>query len=265
MYKLPELALNATDAAALANKQRQVNRKRSFPERVAAAKSAFAGKPASLFGRIREKLKLMSGDLVRCAYCEDSCADEVEHVRPKDFYPERVFDWSNYLFSCGPCNTGKNNNYAVIEASGRIVDLVAHRAQLGVIPPPADTEAFIDPRIEEPLDYLWLDLGRSFRFAVLDESDALKAARAEATIRWLKLNRDMLVEARINAFSGYRDRLAQYVARKAAGDSGDQLQNRIRELKRSPHRTVWLEIKRQRSLLPELDGFFRQAPEALSW
>jgi hypothetical protein len=35
---------------------------------------------------IREGLSVMSRGR-RCHYCEDSCADEVEHFQPKDLYP----------------------------------------------------------------------------------------------------------------------------------------------------------------------------------
>ena len=46
----------------------------------------------------------------RCMYCEDSAADEVEHFRPTDLYPEFVFAWMNYLYACGPCNVRKKNH-----------------------------------------------------------------------------------------------------------------------------------------------------------
>jgi hypothetical protein len=266
MYRLPDLALSADDEAELTRLQRSVNRGRTFEARVASAKQKFSNKSAALFKRIRKSLELMSGDLVRCGYCEDSCADEVEHVRPKDFYPEHVFRWLNYLFSCGQCNGGKNNKYAVRDAAGTIVDLPGHRDENGIVAPPAGDHVFIDPRRENPLKFLWLDIGGgTFRFAVLDEDDAWLASRAQRTRDDLRLNREVLVQARENAFTGYEDRLAQYIARRNTGDTQEQLSNRIRELKRSPHRTVWLEMKRQRHALPSLAELFHQAPEALDW
>ncbi len=36
-------------------------------------------------------------------------------------------------------------------------------------------------------------------------------------------------------------------------------------LRRTYHPTVWAEMKRQRSLLPELRALFQAAPEALEW
>ena len=75
----------------------------------------------------------------------------------------------------------------------------------------------------------------------------------------------MLVAARRNAFSGYRDRLAQYAARKAAGADGAELAARRYELTVAPHRTVWLETKRQRSMHADIDALFSDVPEALAW
>jgi uncharacterized protein (TIGR02646 family) len=265
MYQLPVVNLAGPDMTALANQQATVNAQSGFPAQVAKAKANFATKPRALFERVRDGLKTMSGDLVRCAYCEDSCADEVEHVRPKDFYPGRVFDWMNYVFSCGPCNGGKNNNYSVIDPDQVVIDLRTHRIQNGIIPPPAGLEALIDPRVENPLVYLWLDLSGDFRFAVFDEVDPTRSRRAEFTLRVLKLNRDMLLAARRNAFGGYRDRLAQYVARKAVNAPLAELQQRTADLMITPHRTVWLEMKRQRNLLGPIAELFQQAPEALAW
>lgn len=40
---------------------------------------------------------------------------------PKNMYPEKVFVWSNYLFSCGLCNGPKNNQFAVFDNTGNVV------------------------------------------------------------------------------------------------------------------------------------------------
>jgi uncharacterized protein (TIGR02646 family) len=266
MHRLPNTQLEKKDVDALAQRQAYVDGGADFADTVERAKTKFGSKPKALFTRVRKRLSEMSGDLVRCAYCEDSCADEVEHVRPKDFYPEVVFDWANYLFACGPCNGGKNNKSRVWTDLGSVIDLRDHRTANGVVPPPAGISLFVDPRGEDPLEYLFLDIiGGTFRFAVYDETDASKIARAEATRDFLDLNRDVLVAARRNAFGGYRDRLAQYVADKAAGAVVTALEQRIADLKITPHRTVWLEMKRQHKTLPLIAPFFDQAPEALEW
>ena len=266
MYPLPDMTLAAADEAALAGLQKIVDGGADFATRVTLAKDRFDAKSATLFKRIRAHLALLSGDLVRCGYCEDSCADEVEHIRPKDFYPEQVFVWFNYLFACGPCNGGKTNKYAVRDGQGTLIDLRAHRKVHGMVAPPPGTHVLIDPRTEQPMDFLWLDItGGTFRLVALEEDDGVMRQRAETTIEYLKLNREVLVDARKNAFGGYRDRLAQYVARKAAGDAAAELMARARDIGRTPHRTVWLEMKRQRTMLADIVPFFDEAPEALGW
>jgi len=44
----------------------------------------------------------------KCAYCEARMAHvsppHVEHYRPKSKFPDRMFDWQNWLLSCGRCN-----------------------------------------------------------------------------------------------------------------------------------------------------------------
>lgn len=240
-----------------------INQKDGYPAQVAAAKQNFDRKPASLFGRIRDHLEILSGHLVRCSYCEDSCADEVEHVRPKDYYPAVTFHWENYLFACGPCNGGKRNKYPLI-VDGQKIDLSQHRKQNGIVPPPDGIEMFIDPRTEEAMDHIWLDIiGGTFRFDPLNEDDQLSYDRADSTITILRLNREVLTRARKNAFTGYIDRLAQYARRKKEDGPDDELRSRQKDIAISPHRTVWLEIKRQKNLIPIAKVLFEEAPETL--
>ena len=42
-----------------------------------------------------------------CAYCEQTDPGEVDHFRPKSRFPEKVYIWSNWLFSCHACNLAK--------------------------------------------------------------------------------------------------------------------------------------------------------------
>ncbi|MBX3729546.1 MAG: hypothetical protein KF858_10215 [Candidatus Sumerlaeia bacterium] len=37
-------------------------------------------------------------------YCEDSRATDIEHIRPKEHYPEVAFVWENYAYACNVCN-----------------------------------------------------------------------------------------------------------------------------------------------------------------
>jgi len=264
MYKLPETALAAADTVDLKALQDGVNTPASYVDRVKQAADSFDAKPTALFRRVRAKLAEMSGDLVRCSYCEDSCADEVEHIKPKSFYPEVVYDWDNYLFACGPCNGRKLNQYPLLVA-GVCTSLQAERKANGIVAPPVGDAYFINPRSEEPLDYIWLDvLGGTFMLSPLSDDDDFDQARADKTITILRLNREAVRKARENAYGGYRDRLAQLAARIAAGASAEEVQSRKADIARSPHRTVWLEMKRQAALLPELAVLFAAVPEAMT-
>jgi hypothetical protein len=51
----------------------------------------------AVFDAVERSLDQIARGIRRCAFCEDSMADEVEHFRPKDLYPQRVFRWPNYL------------------------------------------------------------------------------------------------------------------------------------------------------------------------
>lgn len=42
-----------------------------------------------------------------CAYCEDRDKGEVDHFRPKSRFPELVYGWTNWVFSCHSCNRAK--------------------------------------------------------------------------------------------------------------------------------------------------------------
>ena len=42
-----------------------------------------------------------------CGYCEEICRGEVDHFRPKSRFPERVYEWANWVFACRDCNGSK--------------------------------------------------------------------------------------------------------------------------------------------------------------
>ncbi len=46
-----------------------------------------------------------------CAYCERQCKGEVEHVRPKSKFPEKVYEWSTWVLACHTCNHSKSNKW----------------------------------------------------------------------------------------------------------------------------------------------------------
>ena len=263
MFRIPATNLAAEDAAQLASVQASLDAAGDYAARVAEGKRRWAGKPDALFGRLRKMLEGMCSGNIRCIYCEDSRADEIEHMRPKDLYPEAVFVWDNYVLACGPCNGPKNNHFAVIAAGTSVLIDVTRKPRAAVAAPAAGVPALIDPRAEDPLDYLWLDF-RTYRF-VPNAEDPSGKLRAKYTIDVLRLNeRDDLVRGRSGAYSGFRARLKEYCA-GAAGWSQSRKVEFLAHFRGERYRTVWLEMIRQRNRLAEIDGLLQQAPEALAW
>lgn len=112
MIRLPDWQLPSEALTKLAEYQQEIDALPDYAARVERAKASWKtrnrkGDPT--FDAVKQSLTEMCSGARRCAYCEDSLADEVEHFRPKDLYPEVVFAWANYLYTCGPCNGPKNN------------------------------------------------------------------------------------------------------------------------------------------------------------
>lgn len=267
MLKLSNKRLTATAKGKLLEYQLMVDTGPTYPERVTLAKKLFSRYNTAsnvTFREVKSVLTAMCRSSRRCMYCEDSVADEVEHFQPKDLYPEVVFAWNNYLYACGPCNGPKNNQFAVL-VENQLVNVTRMR-DADVLPPVRGKIALIDPRKEDPLKFLLLDLIDTFEFAVYPGISKTDHDRANYTLEVLRLNsRDYLVAARRNAFSGYRARLQEYVLQLQAGASRTQLKHFKEGIQRTPHPTVWNEMIRQHQFHPELKGLFEAAPDALTF
>lgn len=89
MLKLDIPPLNAKDQARLQAQQDKVNAQADYAAQVAYAKDSWNDKPRALFDRLRTQLEAPLSGNSRCAYCEDSLADEIEHMRPKQLFPSK--------------------------------------------------------------------------------------------------------------------------------------------------------------------------------
>lgn len=270
MLRITERPLPASAASKLAEYQAEIDGKAAFAERVAEAKRLFPQRNRAdnaVFREIRRVLDEMCSGARRCMYCEDSVADEVEHFKPKDFYPEAVFLWENYLYACGPCNGGKNNRFPLIAAATGQIFHLRRRPGDPILAPEAGNPALLDVRREDPLDFLQLDLRDTFFFQPRDSDTTSPAySRAEQVIGILGLNaRDYLPKARAEAFDSYAARLDQYVAWRQAGVEQSKLDRLAGSIRRMGHPTVWAEMKRQHQNVPQIRGLFERAPEAFGW
>ena len=267
MIKLIIRNLPAAAQQKLREWQKAITDEPDFAQRVALGKTQFSSRnnpDNATFRAVRETLVLMCAGARRCNYCEDSVADEVEHLWPKDLYPELVFAWLNYLYACGACNLRKNNKFAVFEtATGQLL-VVRRPTGAPVVSPPAGKPVFLDPRKDDGLAMLDLDLQTGI-FLPAGTAATKKFQRAKFTIDTLDLNREPLPTARTGAYRHYRGQLRDYVALRAAGAPVNEMNDLINFVKGMEHPTVWAEMKRQRAFIPRLTELFTQAPEALNW
>jgi hypothetical protein len=262
--------ISNSTSLALATYQSLVDSRASFAEKVEEAKRRFSqynvkGNPT--FDDIKRTLVEMCMGPERCHYCEDSKADEVEHIQPKDWFPERCFQWGNYCYVCGPCNGPKNNKFAIFGNESNVpIELVRKKGD-PIIEPPLGELVLLNPRTENPLAFLFLDLlNRQYVFTEMHEKGSRDYERANYTIRILGLNsRSYLVKARKNAYNNYKARLTEYIHQKTGSGPKKKLDELIDNLKQEHHQTVWQEMKRQFDFIPELTVLFEQAPEAFGW
>ena len=267
MIRLTEQPITQAAQTQLRKYQQTIDDILDYAGQVAFAKTEFGKRNKTTnrsFKTVKKSLTTMCSGSRRCMYCEDSCADEVEHIQPKDLYPDVVFAWSNYLYSCGPCNGGKNNKYALIAANDDLLDITRKRNQ-PIIRPPLGDHALINPRLEDPMLLLAIDLRDTFNFVPFPAISTRQQRRAQFTIDVLELNRDILPPARKDAYGSFRARLREYISLRDNGSSPNDLETLVMSLKRLQHPTVWHEMKRQHNLIPELKKLFTQAPEALGW
>ncbi len=268
MIQLPNQKLSNYAIAQLKKYYQKVLNQTSFKAKVVEAKRIWdnASKTNKTFLEIKEKLTEMCSGSQRCCYCEDAPADEIEHIAPKNIYPLLCFSWSNYLYACGICNGPKNNKFAVfLKSNEAFKDITPPKGKCPV--PPKGSPVLINPRKENPLDFLFLDLKNTFHFVPLPDDKTSKAyKRAEYTICVLRLNkRDSLVSSRRTAFGSYEARLKTYITEKQSGKTEIKLQKMIEGIQTERHVTVFKEMQRQYVLFGFFKDLFDPIPEALNW
>jgi uncharacterized protein (TIGR02646 family) len=276
MIQLTRPKLSATATKQLKQYQEAVDEQGDYLACVQFAKKDFSKKNKkgnTTFDEIKERLVAMCSGAERCHYCEDSKADEVEHLLPKDVYPDLCYKWEKYLYSCGGCNRDKSNHCAVIVNGNKLVDLTPSKKKKNPPPRlrpdlfPSSVVAMIDPVLENPLDFFLLDIQMgTFELSVLHNEGTVKYIRAKYTLDVLKLDqKPFLRQARENAYGNYKRRLQTYIAKRDTNARPTALNRMITELQTEVHPTVWKEMQRQYGSIVELTQLFQQAPEALNW
>lgn len=263
MKSIPQAMPDGEDLTALLGYQDEVNREANYASMVIKARELWDERcDNAVLSRIRGVLLQMCTER-QCMYCEGSVASHLEHFHPKDFCPDAVFSWANYLFVCGPCNIRKSNRFAVFSpVSGHRVDYKRKRGD-AVQQPERGRPLLINPREEDPLDLLMIDLPGTGTFVPRGAAGTQDWIRAEYTAtELLDLNNAVHRKARKNAYHNFLFALSEYVSARDGGRATDRC---VETIKESRHPGVWAAMKRDRSLIPELQTLFQAAPEALGW
>lgn len=277
MIKLISRDLSTKAQRVLAKYQSKIDTKTNYAEQVAEAKHLW--KPQNkTFEEITENLVAMCPGTRRCCYCEDARGDDIEHFHPKNLYPNFTFEWENYLLACSACNSNvKRSSFAIIDNQGMLRDVTRNK-NAEIVPPIVGAAALINPRFEDPLAFLRIDLLNTFHFSRRRELSNYDALRADYTIQALQLNtRAELVTWRRDAFAIFVSWVDKYQRHKA--ENGQQeLDADVITLKRLTHLAVWEEmirvyrerdltrwndLKRKHETIRELDRVFSRTPEVL--
>jgi uncharacterized protein (TIGR02646 family) len=267
-----------------------VNTKPDFEEKAAEAKALWnkKGSPKerkAAFQEVKTTLTSMCVAVGICNYCEQNEANDIEHIHPKSFFPELAFTWDNYLLACKQCNTGhKLDKCYVLDIANTPVKLVRQEA-----PIVGATIAFINPRVENPNDFMMLNL-KTFKFDVFEHLGIVAQRKAEKTLEILELNeRDTLIEARETAFEFFYDRL-RGLTQMLAADSNEAIEkllaphkvldttvsleqnkedieaNHKKAIEQHQHPSVWYAIKIVSSKTnAKWKALFEELPQALNW
>jgi uncharacterized protein (TIGR02646 family) len=293
MLQLIEKSLNQAEQAELERLQRLVNDESSFLNKIQKAKSLWISKDGEsgkdVFRKIKALLTEMCIGIEICNYCEGNEANDIEHIYPKSFFPDYAFVWINYLLACKQCNTGyKLDKCYVMDNSGEV-----HETERGKEPLHKQI-AIINPRIEDPNNFLWLNTS-DWEFELKDELNAFDTQKAEKTLIILGLNtRPYLIEQRRYAHNHYYDKMerlarilnasniASIEATLAPADdlvlgrfdknlSINEIKSIMKEsvkqyIQKHSHPSVWYAIKTISSKTNNKWKFiFEQIPEALRW
>ncbi len=290
MLRLVSKSLTSATQAQLEALQKLVNDKARFADKTAKAQSLWDNKSSSRIGKatfeeIKMQLVKMCVSVGICNYCEQSEANDIEHIFPKSFFPSLTFVWSNYLLACKQCNTAfKLDRCFVLDTHGNIQETIRGQE------PAHQTVTLINPRLEDPAEYMILNT-QNYIFEIYDDLSSVKYNKADKTLEILALNtRHTLIATREHTAQYFYQRMALLV-RLLDAETIEQIHHlltpydryldtnkTLNELKASitdgfkrdivqhAHPSVWAAIKLVDSKTnPKWANLFQQLPDALTW
>lgn len=115
MRKLERPSLSAHTSSVLRKRTKSVS---ASSDQAAKSKQLWKSRKNKAFQEIRQKLSATCTGRIRCMYCEDSEATDIEHFYPKGTYPLRSFRWDNYLLACSNCNSNFKRTLFPLSSTG---------------------------------------------------------------------------------------------------------------------------------------------------
>ncbi len=292
MIQLASSSLSTTTFNQLQILQDKIDTQTAFVDKKAEAIRLWKIKDGSIvkeaaFVEVKEKLTDLCVSVEVCNYCEQNEANDIEHIAPKSFFPELTFVWDNYLLACKQCNSGYKLDQCYVLDNQHNVMAVPRGTQ-----PPFSTLALINPRIEDPNEFLILNL-QTYQFINIIDVDVDKESyyKAEKTLEILQLNnRAALIHARKEAGKYYYERLER-LCRILAATSIQEIETILtphdelidetlsleeqkshikkhfkKDIQTHQHPSVWYAIKTVQSKVhPKWQQLFDDLPEALNW
>lgn len=293
MLTPPSYKLSPAAIAYLKKQQTEINEQPSYEESIKKAKQFWENRKSNnTFKEIKAGLKEMAVAKKYCCYCESNEFSDIEHFYPKTLFPQKAFVWENYLYVCGLCNSKyKNDTFAIFTSNNSTSYTDITPSNPRIYQNPATTDAvLINPRKENPMDFLWLNIARGEYISNPFSENLKEDIRANYTIDTLNLAR--FNEARKNKAQEFLMIMSNYLSIKRVSslealeeiaqecylhekidfvfqnlqkDKAVILENFKQTIIQSPHSTVWEEIKRQRHTRKRWKYIFSQIPEALTW
>jgi uncharacterized protein (TIGR02646 family) len=240
MKRLSRLPLSPEALTFLGERTTAVSRARD-PRSEAARLWALQGNKA--FREVRAVLGRMASGLERCMYCEDSQGTAIEHFWPKATYPDRAFDWFNYLLACTLCNSNFKRDRFPLDDAGQ--PLLVH------------------PIEDEPLDHLALSPSTGKLTSL--------TRKGEQSIPVFGLDRANLEKGRHAAWIALESLLTEY-ARFRQGGNAERAARIESTVRTYPFAGVFAALRRL-AIGPDADLLvesrcltaLREFPEVLTW
>jgi len=289
MIQLTPKKLSTKNIRLLNQLQKQIDSEAVFADKVARAQLLWrskGGKPGQeVFSEIYDELYDLCVYVGICNYCEQSEANDIEHIYPKSFFPNLTFNWDNYLLACKQCNTAyKLDQCFVLDKKNNVLEVKRGNE------PKHNIGCFINPKTEDPNNFIILNL-LSFKFDLIPGINKKDTNKALTTLKILELNqRDTLIEARKSAsrhFYEMLDRLRRILETASIEELEESLNpyddrfdltQPLGSIKASivssykayissyQHPSVWHSIKAIESKTnAKWINLFKQIPVALTW